>query len=579
MQLLWRGSWIDAPGYEVPEAAVLIAVDLAVPLLRLNNAAGRVMRHPGRKVVTFLRTDGPRSTLRKAKAKRDEALYTGDLHVTVILGHAIPSGKRLLALASRVPQAAQQAPVHRYLTREVPEEFGTEQLLRIASLLTARRLLLADAAQQSFLYSEMEPSAELANALEEAIEECGHSDPPNDSAAQDRFTSNGSVAPDRNSPPRDSQVQERSLAPIAPPKRSEQAADTVLRVDPPARSSGIPVALLGGGDYARTEIIPALRVARLALHTIANREPQVAAMLAREHRFAVAASDPERAIAELPQPGLVVIATAHDSHAHLASMAVSHGHRAFVEKPPAVTSADVQLLVQALATHPGSIEVGFNRRYHPLVREARARLQREQGPVSIMCTIKEIPLAPDHWYLWPNQGTRITGNLCHWIDLAVFLLEERPLPVSVTLSPRVPGSVQALDEERVLTVTFADGSLLCILATGRGDDIRGVQEQIEIRRGHTTVTIDDLWKMRVRHAGVDRRSRRLFRQKAHANMYRTALRRFLDGEPALYPAADIVLVSAIQITATELARSDRVQGEIPEWLGSTLQTLQSAEDK
>ncbi|HEY2767362.1 MAG TPA: Gfo/Idh/MocA family oxidoreductase [Solirubrobacteraceae bacterium] len=559
---------------------MLIAVDLAVPLLRLDNASARVMRHPRRKVMTFLRTDGPRSTLRKAKAKREETLYTGDLHVTLILGRAIPSGKRLLALASRVPPAAQQTPVHRDLTREVSEELGAEQLLRIASILAARQQLLADIARQSFLYSEMAPPAELTSCLEEAIDRCGtaHSYPPNGSAVPG-LGPGSSLEPDRGAAPKDSQMRDHSLAPIAPPQRSEKAADTVLRVGQPTRSSGTPVALLGGGDYARTEIIPALRAAGLTLHTIANREPQVAAMLANERGFAVAASDPERAIAELPQPGLVVIATAHDSHARLARAAVDHGHRAFVEKPPAVTQADVQLLVQALIAHPGAIEVGFNRRYHPLVRETRARLQREQGPVSIMCTIKEIPLAPDHWYLWPNQGTRITGNLCHWIDLAVFLLEGRALPVSVTLSPQVSHSARSIDEERVLTVTFADGSLLCILATGRGDDIRGVQEQIEIRRGHTTVTIDDLWKMRVRHGGVDRRSRMLFRHKAHADMYRTALRRFLRGEPALYPAGDIVVVSAIQIAATELARSDRVHGEIPTWLESTLHTLASLEGK
>ncbi len=580
MQLLWRGSWIDTPGYEVPEAAVLIAVDLAVPLLHLDNASARVTRRPRRKVMTFLRTDGPRSTLRKVRAKRGEALYTGDLHVAAILGHAIPSGKRLLALACRVPPAAQQTPVHRDLTREVPEELDAEQLLRVASLLAARRELLANMARQSFLYSEMEPPAELASCLEEAIGRCGlaRSDPPNGSPAPD-----GASAPNRSPAgslaPNGSPAPNGSLAPIRPPQRSDKAADTVLRVGRPTRSSGTPVALLGGGDYARTEIIPALRAAGLLLHTIANREPQIAAMIAREHGFAVAAGDCERAIAELPQPGLVVIATAHDSHARLASAAVSHGHRAFVEKPPAVTPADVQLLVQALSARPGAIEVGFNRRYHPLVLEARARLQREQGPASIMCTIKEIPLAPDHWYLWPNQGTRVTGNMCHWIDLAVFLLEGRPLPVSVVLSPRVSRSAQAIDEERVLTVTFADGSLLSILATGRGDDIRGVQEQVEIHKGRTTVTIDDLWKMRVRHDGADRRSRTLFRRKAHADMYRTALRRFLRGEPALYPPADIVLVSAIQIAASELARNDEVQGEIPQWLESTLHALPSLEGK
>ena len=275
---------------------------------------------------------------------------------------------------------------------------------------------------------------------------------------------------------------------------------------------------------------------------MANREPQIAAIVGRESGFALATTDSERAIAELHAPGLVVVATAHDSHAHLACTALKAGHRVFVEKPPAVTAQDVHPLAAGCAP-PGAVEIGFNRRYHPLVRRARARLRQESGPTSISCTVKELAFEPDHWYFWPNQGTRITGNLCHWIDLAVFLIDGSPMPVSLTLSPRLPGTEPGSDEERVLTVTFEDGSLLTVLATIRGDDIRGVQEQMEIRRGHATITIDDLWKLRVRSDGIERYGRTLFRDKAHTTMYREGLGRIKAGQPAVYPVRDMVVVS------------------------------------
>ena len=324
--------------------------------------------------------------------------------------------------------------------------------------------------------------------------------------------------------------------------------------------------VLGAGDYTRTEIIPALRRARLSLYAVANREPQIAAMVGREYGFVLATTDSERAIAETPAPGLVVVATAHDSHSHLASAALKAGHRVFVEKPPAVTPEDVHRLAAVMRSNPGSVEIGFNRRYHPLVRRARARLRQESGPTSISCIVKELIFEPDHWYFWPNQGTRITGNLCHWIDLAVFLLEGRPMPVSLTLSPRMPGTEPGSDEERVLTVTFEDGSLLTVLGTTRGDDIRGVQEQIDIRRGRTTITIDDLWKMRIRSGGIERYSRTLFRDKAHTTMYREALGRIVAGQPSVYPVRDMIVVSAIQIAASDLARTDERAAELPDWL-------------
>ena len=498
MKLLWHDAWMDVPGFEVPEVGVLIAVSAAIPLVRVEHASGRRQRNPGRKVAVFLLTDGPGSTLRKARTKRTEPRFTGDYCTTVVLGQAIPSGSQVVALASRVPPAAQQLVIHRDLVRPVPDGFSANDLRRAAARLSARADVLTRLGRQSFLYSGTEPPTDLVTALKEALSPGGEAPTPVSDV-------------------------------LMPPPGGGQAADTVLRLKRAADSAGMPVAVLGAGDYTRTEIIPALRQARVSLYAVANREPQIAAMVGRDYGFALATTDSERAIAETPAPGLVVVATAHDSHAHLACTALKAGHRVFVEKPPAVTEEDVRRLVAAMRAHPGAVEIGFNRRYHPLVRRARARLRQEPGPVSISCLVKELTFEPDHWYFWPNQGTRITGNLCHWIDLAVYFLEDKPLPVSVTLFPQMPGAEPGGDEERVLTVTFEDGSLLTVLGTTRGDDIRGVQEQIDVRRGRTTITIDDLWKMRVRSGGIERYSRTLFRDKAHATMYREALGRIVAG--------------------------------------------------
>ena len=134
------------------------------------------------------------------------------------------------------------------------------------------------------------------------------------------------------------------------------------------------------------------------------------------------------------------------------------------------------------------LELGFNRRHNRLVKRARNLLAGEAGPTSVFCIVREVPILPNHWYFWPNQGTRIAGNVCHWIDLGVFLIGEHADPERISLSPPIPstGSSAYCDGERVLTVIFSDGSLLTVAATDRGDDLRGVQETVEIRRGATT---------------------------------------------------------------------------------------------
>lgn len=538
MRLLRGNAWMDVPAYEVPEVGCSIDVEVALPLIKLDNASGRLMRRPLRKAATFLVTDGPGSTLRKVRAKREAPRLTGDLGTSLVTGRLVLSGQRVVALAPRVPRGCQQIVVHHRLVRPAADDFSVLDLQRLAQRLLEHADLLATECRQSFLYSGMDPPATLVALL---------NDPRTPGPAT------------RSRPPG------MSIDVIHSPKGQTGSADTLLRLNP-NRPLGTPVAVLGAGDYARTEVIPALRRAGFALHALSDREPQLATLVGRRHHFTLVTTESERAIAELPAPGLVVVGTAHDSHAHLASEALEAGHRVFVQKPPTITADDVRRLAAGMRSHPGSVEIGFNRRYHPLVRRAKARLLRESGPTSISCVVKELALEPDHWYFWPNQASRIAGNLCHWIDLACFLLEGKPLPVSLTLSPGLPGFPPGSDEERVLTVTFEDGSLLTVLGTTRGDDVRGVQEHIDVRRGRTTITIDDLWKLRVRSEGLERYSRRLFRDKGNRAMYREALGRVRAGQAATYPVADMVIVSAIQIGASDLIRSGGRAGELPDWL-------------
>ena len=49
-------------------------------------------------------------------------------------------------------------------------------------------------------------------------------------------------------------------------------------------------------------------------------------------------------------------------------------------------------------------------------------------------------------------------------------------------------------------------------------------------------------------------------------MYREGLGRIKAGQPAVYPVRDMVVVSAIQIAASDLARSDERAAAIPDWI-------------
>jgi hypothetical protein len=49
-------------------------------------------------------------------------------------------------------------------------------------------------------------------------------------------------------------------------------------------------------------------------------------------------------------------------------------------------------------------------------------------------------------------------------------------------------------------------------------------------------------------------------------MYREGLSRIKAGQPAVYPVRDMVVVSAIQIAASDLARTDERSAAVPDWI-------------
>jgi hypothetical protein len=49
-------------------------------------------------------------------------------------------------------------------------------------------------------------------------------------------------------------------------------------------------------------------------------------------------------------------------------------------------------------------------------------------------------------------------------------------------------------------------------------------------------------------------------------MYRDGLGRIKAGQPAVYPVRDMVIVSAIQIAASDLARTDERSAAVPDWI-------------
>lgn len=302
------------------------------------------------------------------------------------------------------------------------------------------------------------------------------------------------------------------------------------------------VYFLGFGGYIREQVLPHFRG-----DVVAALDHKAALIRAATAPAFPVHDDPSEildAIARDPRP-LVIVATYHSEHARLARTVLDANPVAavVVEKPAALTAAEGAALA-ALRRGGAWIEVGYNRRHAPLTIALREGFRDVPRPWVFTATIKELKLPASHWYLWDNQGTRLSGNVCHWLDLARYLIGAAPREVSAV----------GTDESVVVSVAFGDGSVAAITASAYGDDLRGVTERIELRGAGAAGVVDDFHELALSRAGRTRRIRRRLRDKGHAAMYREVRRRWLAGEEPAYAAEDLEVVARMTEAAVEALR-------------------------
>jgi myo-inositol 2-dehydrogenase/D-chiro-inositol 1-dehydrogenase len=101
----------------------------------------------------------------------------------------------------------------------------------------------------------------------------------------------------------------------------------------------------------------------------------------REFGYARAFTDPV-ALLEAERPDAVVVVVPVERTVAIASLVLARGLPLLLEKPPGETAADVDRLIAAADRDAGPVphQVAFNRRFAPLVQEARRRIE-DAGPL------------------------------------------------------------------------------------------------------------------------------------------------------------------------------------------------------
>jgi predicted dehydrogenase/threonine dehydrogenase-like Zn-dependent dehydrogenase len=292
----------------------------------------------------------------------------------------------------------------------------------------------------------------------------------------------------------------------------------------------IGVGFLGAGNFATATLLPALKAdPRFVPRGVYTPSGLSARDVAERNAFAFCAGSPDEVVRD-SETRAVVIATRHASHVALAVQALSAGKVVFVEKPLAMTEAQLDELVAAQRESHGLLTVGFNRRFAPHVRKMVALLARRSSPANIVLRVNAGAISPTHWIQRPEEGGgRIVGELCHFVDLAACLAGAAPSQVfALSADPRRP---PLLADDLSVLLSFADGSVATVVYTAAGD-IAYPKERIEVFCEGKVMASDDFKRLSLTQGGRTQTSRPQQADKGHW----AEMKAFLDLAAGLPPA-------------------------------------------
>ncbi|UZH54647.1 Gfo/Idh/MocA family oxidoreductase [Salinimicrobium tongyeongense] len=197
-----------------------------------------------------------------------------------------------------------------------------------------------------------------------------------------------------------------------------------------------------------------------------------------------------------PACDIVYIASNHHSHSSYAIKALNYGKRVYIEKPIAVNYPQFANLLDSKEATKKEVYVGYNRPFSKAISQLK-EYQDEKIPLTLNCFVIGHKIEQDHWYRNPEEGTRVCGNMGHWIDLAVHLLAARNfVPESFDISISYTSESER-DDNVAVTMTTEFKDLITIILSAREEPFEGINETINFQSGKLIAKIDDFRKMQV----------------------------------------------------------------------------------
>jgi predicted dehydrogenase len=194
---------------------------------------------------------------------------------------------------------------------------------------------------------------------------------------------------------------------------------------------------------------------------------------------------------------VVYIASNHFTHTEYAILSIEAGIKnIYIEKPISVNEAQLLSLANAYRRTNASIYAGFNRPFSKAILTLKQNIQDINQSYFVNMIVWGHKIDKNHWYRDPKEGSRISGNLGHWIDLMIHVLfwkENKPDYYDVGVVWQDVDKY--IDENFVMSVKTSDGDIFTLQFGAMVDPFEGVSELIDFECENFCARIIDFTKI------------------------------------------------------------------------------------
>lgn len=288
-------------------------------------------------------------------------------------------------------------------------------------------------------------------------------------------------------------------------------------------STGVNIGFIGAGSFAQKILLPNAKKFKFGnLIGVATSSGYTARNIADRYGFNFASADYNK-ICSNDKINTVFIATRHNLHASQVLGCLRNNKNVFVEKPLCLTEDELMEIADEYSKNDTRLMVGFNRRFSPLVQKI-IEFSGQQSKKAINYRINSGFIPADSWIQDKTiGGGRIIGEVCHFIDLAMYIAGS---PIT-NVSAYVMADSRNLFDTVNINMVFKNESIATISYFSNGSKAMK-KEYLEVFTNGLSMVLDDFQQLSI-YGKKEIKINNYSQDKGHAKEVQLFLESIING--------------------------------------------------